>query len=59
MQQGKGWFRVGSDVDYHQHSTGREAPPQYTLTFQLTLPHNDDVVHLAHCYPYSYTHLLR
>ena len=60
MWQGKGWFRVGSGVTYHQSSvTGKEGPPQYTLTFSLTLPHDGDVVHLAHCYPYSYTHLIR
>lgn len=60
VSQGRGWFRVGSSISYHQSSViGREGPPQYTLTFTLTLPHDDDVVHLAHCYPYSYTHLIR
>jgi len=60
LWQGRGWFRVGSGVTYHQSPVvGREGPPQYTLTFNLTLPHDCDVVHLAHCYPYSYTHLMR
>ena len=26
----------------------------YTLTFTLTFPHDNDTVYLAHCFPYTY-----
>ena len=26
----------------------------YTLSFNITFPHDDDTVYLAHCYPYTY-----
>jgi len=29
----------------------------FTLTFTLTFPHENDIVYLAHCFPYTYSDL--
>ncbi|XP_040578067.1 cytosolic carboxypeptidase 2 isoform X2 [Lepeophtheirus salmonis] len=60
-----GWTRVGSNIRYYKNkmiSSDDEEEPEYdvssyTLTFNLTFPHSNDIVYLAHCYPYSYTDL--
>ncbi|KAK6641374.1 hypothetical protein RUM44_013083 [Polyplax serrata] len=31
--------------------------PNYTLSFNIEFPHDQDEVYLAHCYPYTYTDL--
>jgi len=52
--------RSGQSVCYYENSIRRRHGGHYaTLTFTLTLPHSWDVVHVAHCYPYSYTDLQR
>ena len=60
LLQGRGWFRAGNQVSYQEglpcDSSGR---CYYTLSFSLTLPHNRDTVHIAHCFPYTYTDLTR
>ena len=60
LLQGRGWFRAGNQVSYQEglpcDSSGR---CYYTLSFTLTLPHNRDTVHIAHCFPYTYTDLTR
>ena len=60
LLQGRGWFRAGNQVTYQEglpcDSSGR---CYYTLSFTLTLPHNRDTVHIAHCFPYTYTDLTR
>lgn len=55
--QGIGWFRSGSDVSYGPNNIRRKKQVYYTLTFVMRFPYEDDWVHLAHCYPYSYTDL--
>ena len=29
----------------------------YTLTFSINFPHDNDTVYLAHCYPYTYRYV--
>ena len=31
----------------------------YTLTFSAVAKHDNDTVYFAHCYPYTYTDLVR
>lgn len=58
--QGVGWVRSGRDVCYYVNGVRRRHGGNYsTLTFTITAPHSWDVVHVAHCYPYSYTDLQR
>jgi hypothetical protein len=58
LLQGIGWVHAGSDVYYGPNSIKRGKQQTYfTLTFTMEFPHNDDTVHLAHCYPYSYSDL--
>jgi hypothetical protein len=58
LLQGIGWVRAGSDVYYGPNSIKRGKQQTYfTLTFTMEFPHDDDTVHLAHCYPYSYSDL--
>lgn len=58
LLQGIGWVRAGSDVYYGPNSIKRGKQQTYfTLTFTMEFPHEDDTVHLAHCYPYSYSDL--
>lgn len=57
---GKGWQRHGNDVCYYQNSIKRKnAGYYYTLTFSAQFKHDNDVVYFAHCYPYTYTDLVR
>uniref|UniRef100_A0A8D8LG76 Cytosolic carboxypeptidase NnaD n=2 Tax=Cacopsylla melanoneura TaxID=428564 RepID=A0A8D8LG76_9HEMI len=55
-----GWRRCGENITYFRNDlsngeTVEEAT--YTLSFNLTLPYDDDEVYLAHCYPYTYSDL--
>lgn len=34
-----------------------EEKEKHTLTFNIYFPHDQDVVYLSHCYPYTYTDL--
>ncbi|KAI8469674.1 MAG: hypothetical protein J3K34DRAFT_368919 [Monoraphidium minutum] len=59
-EEGVGWVRGGSGVCYYRNGLRRRGGGTYaTLSFSLTLPRSWDVVHVAHCYPYSYTDLQR
>eukprot|EP00049_Salpingoeca_infusionum_P000185 m.37923 g.37923 ORF g.37923 m.37923 type:complete len:1151 (+) comp10143_c0_seq1:203-3655(+) len=60
--EGKGWHRQGTNVCYFQNRTPVPAKPgrfYYTLSFEVVFEHTNDVVYLAHCYPYTYTMLQR
>lgn len=35
------------------------AGPHSVLSILLTFPHPEDTVYLAHCYPFTYTDLVR
>lgn len=57
LLQNIGWFRTGSEVYYGPNSIKKGKQLYYTLTFTVEFPHDNDWVHLAHCYPYTYTDL--
>lgn len=63
--RGLGWHRAGSRIAYYANTVrrgGRGAGggrSYYSLTFTLEAAHDDDVLHVAHCYPYTYTDLQR
>ncbi|XP_063874130.1 uncharacterized protein LOC135107747 isoform X3 [Scylla paramamosain] len=67
---GVGWRRCATNIVYfknHDSSNdatcydsdddGEDDAPSYTLSFNVTFPHDHDTVHLAHCYPYSFSDL--
>jgi cytosolic carboxypeptidase protein 2/3 len=59
-KQGKGWTRGGVDICYYQNSMKRKNQGYYfTLTWQYTFEHENDVVYFAHSYPYTFTDLQR
>ncbi|GIL75186.1 hypothetical protein Vretimale_7859 [Volvox reticuliferus] len=59
--RGLGWHRAGSRISYYANTIrrGRSGKTYYTLTFTLTTEFDNDLVHVAHCYPYTYTDLQR
>ena len=63
-EEGVGWERQGEDICYYQvketYTKGRKEGEEvhyYALTFTITISHENDIVYLAHCYPYTYTDL--
>lgn len=59
---GLGWHRTGQRIAYYANSIRRGrggAKSYFTLSFTLTAQYDDDVLHVAHCYPYTYTDLQR
>lgn len=56
--QGQGWQRSGSDVCWYANNIRRRFRDHYyTLTFTLEFDHDYDLVHVCHCYPFTYTDL--
>ncbi|KAJ3211694.1 Cytosolic carboxypeptidase 2 [Entophlyctis luteolus] len=64
---GIGWHRAGENINYSETKSDvrtldencpQDSPSQrYTLSFTVNFPCENDVVYLAHCYPFSYTDL--
>ncbi|XP_045111207.1 cytosolic carboxypeptidase Nna1-like isoform X2 [Portunus trituberculatus] len=66
---GVGWRRCATNIVYFKNhdsndatcydsdDDGEDDAPSYTLSFNVTFPHDHDTVHLAHCYPYSFSDL--
>ncbi|XP_072756013.1 cytosolic carboxypeptidase 3 isoform X2 [Anoplolepis gracilipes] len=54
-----GWRRCGDNIAYYRNndSSSDEEREKHTLTFNISFPHDHDIVYLAHCYPYTYTDL--
>ncbi|XP_036145317.1 cytosolic carboxypeptidase 2 [Monomorium pharaonis] len=54
-----GWRRCGDNIAYYRNndSSSDEEKEKHTLTFNISFPHDHDIVYLAHCYPYTYTDL--
>ncbi|XP_048511393.1 cytosolic carboxypeptidase 2-like isoform X2 [Athalia rosae] len=52
-----GWRRCGDNITYYKNDSSDEEREKHTLTFNLSFPHDQDTVYLAHCYPYTYTDL--
>ncbi len=59
--RGLGWHRAGTRICYYSNTIrrGRSGKTYFTLTFTLTTEYDNDLVHVAHCYPYTYTDLQR
>jgi hypothetical protein len=57
--KGVGWYRTASDIAYYANSIKRKTGSYYTLTFTVTFPHDRDTCYLAHCFPFTYTDLMR
>jgi len=54
--QGIGWYRDGNNICYFENSLKKKTGGFYhTLSFEMKFSHDDDVVFLAHCYPYTYS----
>ncbi|XP_011647853.1 cytosolic carboxypeptidase 2-like [Pogonomyrmex barbatus] len=53
-----GWRRCGDNITYYRNNdSSDEEKERHTLTFNISFPHDRDIVYLAHCYPYTYTDL--
>jgi hypothetical protein len=59
-RKGLGWHRAGSSVAYMANSVKRAGAEHYhSISIVLEGLQEGDVVHLAHCYPFTYTDLQR
>ncbi|KAL6107044.1 agbl2 [Pungitius sinensis] len=62
-KKGVGWQRAGSNIRYYRNcnqntkDSNSDAVPSYSLTWTLQFPYDSDTCYLAHCYPYTYSHL--
>ncbi|XP_018365065.1 PREDICTED: cytosolic carboxypeptidase 2 [Trachymyrmex cornetzi] len=53
-----GWRRCGDNITYYRNNdSSDDEKEKHTLTFNISFPHDRDIVYLAHCYPYTYTDL--
>ncbi|CAD6210513.1 GSCOCG00010909001-RA-CDS, partial [Cotesia congregata] len=52
-----GWRRCGENISYYKNDSSNEKREKHTLTFNITFPHDQDTVYLAHCYSYTYSDL--
>ncbi|XP_032379525.1 cytosolic carboxypeptidase 2 [Etheostoma spectabile] len=63
--KGIGWQRTGSNIRYYRNSnqntkdSNSDIITLYSLTWTLQFPYDSDTCYLAHCYPYTYSHLQR
>ncbi|XP_039664515.1 cytosolic carboxypeptidase 2 isoform X3 [Perca fluviatilis] len=63
--KGIGWQRTGSNIRYYRNSNqntkdnNSDTVTLYSLTWTLQFPYDSDTCYLAHCYPYTYSHLQR
>ncbi|KAG5849110.1 hypothetical protein ANANG_G00106540 [Anguilla anguilla] len=55
------WLRVGSEICYYRNhfcpSDHQKGPSYYTLSFDVTFRHSDDVCYLTYHYPYTFSTL--
>ncbi|XP_055795903.1 cytosolic carboxypeptidase 2 isoform X5 [Salvelinus fontinalis] len=67
-EKGEGWRRTGSNIRYYrnQHhqaeqdnNTTTNTKSLHSLTWTSQFPYDFDTCYLAHCYPYTYSHLQR
>ncbi|XP_047451247.1 cytosolic carboxypeptidase 2 isoform X2 [Mugil cephalus] len=64
-ENGVGWRRTGSNIRYYRNCSqntkdnNSDPIPLYSLSWTLQFPHDSDTCYLAHCYPYTYSHLQR
>ncbi|XP_031725462.1 cytosolic carboxypeptidase 2 isoform X1 [Anarrhichthys ocellatus] len=64
-EKGVGWQRTGSNIRHYRNrnrNTNHNSSDTiafYSLTWTLQFPYDSDTCYLAHCYPYTYSHLQR
>ncbi|XP_040894106.1 cytosolic carboxypeptidase 2 [Toxotes jaculatrix] len=64
-EKGVGWQRIGSNIRYYRNfsqnpkDNNSDVIAMYSLTWTLQFPYDSDTCYLAHCYPYTYSHLQR
>ncbi|XP_042352706.1 cytosolic carboxypeptidase 2 [Plectropomus leopardus] len=63
-EEGVGWQRSGSNIRYYRNNpiakdNNSDTIVLYSLTWTLQFPYDLDTCYLAHCYPYTYSHLQR
>ncbi|XP_056271749.1 cytosolic carboxypeptidase 2 isoform X2 [Pseudoliparis swirei] len=62
-EKGVGWQRAGSNIRHYRNcnqntkDNNSDTLAFYSLTWTLQFPHDSDTCYLAHCYPYTYSHL--
>ncbi|KAM4573445.1 cytosolic carboxypeptidase 2 [Odontesthes bonariensis] len=60
-----GWQRTGSNIRYYRNcsqnanESNSDTITVHSLTWTLQFPYDSDTCYLAHCYPYTYSHLQR
>ncbi|XP_033338745.2 uncharacterized protein LOC117227533 [Megalopta genalis] len=55
-----GWRRCGDNIAYYRNDSSSDEEKErekHTLSFNVSFPHDRDIVYLAHCYPYTYSDL--
>ncbi|KAK9516970.1 hypothetical protein VZT92_024873 [Zoarces viviparus] len=64
-EKGVGWQRTGSNIRHYRNRSRNtnhddsDTIAFYSLTWTLQFPYDSDTCYLAHCYPYTYSHLQR
>ncbi|XP_070764042.1 cytosolic carboxypeptidase 2 [Enoplosus armatus] len=64
-EKGVGWQRIGCNIRYYRNcnqntkDNNSDTIALYSLTWTLQFPCDSDTCYLAHCYPYTYSHLQR
>ncbi|XP_022610426.1 cytosolic carboxypeptidase 2-like [Seriola dumerili] len=59
-EKGVGWQRIGSNIRYYRNcnqDNNSDTIALFSLTWTLQFPYDSDTCYLAHCYPYTYSHL--
>lgn len=63
QNQGIGWYRAGYDIKYFLSATKVKKISgeinNYTLSFKVQFMYDNDTVFLSHCYPYTYSDLVK
>ncbi|XP_029688377.1 cytosolic carboxypeptidase 2-like isoform X2 [Takifugu rubripes] len=57
-----GWRRTGSNIRYFRSCNqvkSSDTVTLHSLTWTVQFPYDSDTCYLAHCYPYTYSHLQR
>ena len=53
-----GWRRAGAEICYFENGVKRKnSGRNFTLSFEMDFPHDDDICFLAMCYPFTYSDL--
>ncbi|XP_026168193.1 cytosolic carboxypeptidase 2 isoform X2 [Mastacembelus armatus] len=63
-EKGVGWQRCGANIRYYRNCSqntkdNSDTIVLFSFTWTLQFPYDSDTCYLAHCYPYTYSHLQR